>query len=66
MAFFSFYIYFQLDDTPLIQAASIGHTDVVKILIEYGAEVDALDKVSLDTNSIGGDFSTFIRMVDQL
>ena len=32
--------------TPLCWAASGGHTDVVKILIEKGADVNAKDKVS--------------------
>ena len=33
-------------DTALILAASEGHTDIVKILVEHGADMDIRNKVS--------------------
>ena len=39
-------MFLQDHQTPLDQAASGGHTDIVKILIEKGADVNAKDKVS--------------------
>jgi ankyrin repeat domain-containing protein 17 len=29
------------DCTPLMEAASAGHTDIVRLLIEHGAQVNA-------------------------
>ena len=29
------------DCTPLMEAASAGHVDIVKLLIDYGADVNA-------------------------
>ena len=39
-------MYLQDDDSPLHRAAYGGHTDIVKILIEKGADVNAKNKVS--------------------
>ncbi|MGI9167532.1 MAG: ankyrin repeat domain-containing protein [Pyrinomonadaceae bacterium] len=33
--------------TPLIRAAFLGHVEVVKVLLDHGAEVDAKDKLGL-------------------
>lgn len=35
--------------TPLIQAACYGNIDLVKLLISYGADVDAKDKMELNS-----------------
>ena len=39
-------MFLQGHQTPLHCAAVGGHTDIVKILIEKGADVNAKDKVS--------------------
>ena len=39
-------MFLQDHNTPLHRAAAGGHTDIVKILIEKGADVNAKDKVS--------------------
>ena len=39
-------MFLQDHQTPLHWAASEGHTDIVKIMIEKGADVNAKDKVS--------------------
>ena len=39
-------MFLQDHQTPLHWAAMRGHTDVVKLLIEKGADVNAKDKVS--------------------
>ena len=39
---------FQFDETPLGVASYYGHTSVVAYLLESGAHVNAIDKVSRD------------------
>ena len=39
-------MFLQYHRTPLYWAAMCDHTDVVKVLIEKGADVNAKDKVS--------------------
>ena len=39
-------MFLQDHQTPLHRATMRGHTDIVKILIEKGADVNAKDKVS--------------------
>ena len=36
----------QNGDTALIQAADEGHTDIVQLLLEHGADVNLVDRVS--------------------
>ena len=36
----------QHGNTALIMAASKGHTDIVKILVEHGADIHIINKVS--------------------
>ena len=37
---------FQAEDTPLHFAASQGHSQIITLLIDAGAEIDARDSVS--------------------
>ena len=39
-------VFLQYHQTPLHHSAMWGHTDIMKILIEKGADVNAKDKVS--------------------
>ena len=38
--FFIVFLFYNLKDTPLSEAARNGHTDIVKLLIENGADVN--------------------------
>ena len=38
--FFIGFLFYILKDTPLIEAARNGHTDIVRLLIENGADVN--------------------------
>ena len=35
-----FFLFYILKDTPLFEAARNGHTDIVRLLIENGADVN--------------------------
>ena len=39
-AFFIGFLFYILKDTPLTKAARNGHTDIVRLLIENGADVN--------------------------
>ena len=39
-------MFLQYDDTPLHDAARWGNTDIVKMLLKEGADVNAKNKVS--------------------
>jgi ankyrin repeat protein len=41
----------QEKDRPLHDAANIGHTEIVKMLLRAGAEIDAINQVSLRHHS---------------
>lgn len=44
------YLWFQSGETPLTFAAMNGHRNVVDILLQYGATVDKIDRVSVVDN----------------
>ena len=39
------FLFYILKDTPLIEAARNGHTDIVRLLIENGADVNKGERV---------------------
>ena len=39
------FLFYILKDTPLIEAARNGHTDIVRLLIENGADVNKEEMV---------------------
>lgn len=47
------------DCTPLMEAASAGHVDIVKLLLEYEADVNAQSSAGKQTRSTP--LSTFIK-----
>ena len=58
-------------NTPLIDAAEGGHIDVVKLLAQWGADLDAVNKVSLPpvlhfANILIHIFAIYNRMVELL
>ena len=43
--FFIVFLFYNLKDTPLCEAAGNGHTDIVRLLIENGADVNEGERV---------------------
>ena len=39
-------MFLQVDDTPLHDAAARGHTDIVKMLLREGADINVKNEVS--------------------
>ena len=39
------FLFYILKDTPLVKAARNGHTDIVRLLIENGADVNKGERV---------------------
>ena len=59
------FLFYILKDTPLIEAARNGHTDIVRLLIENGADVNKGEEVRLTFTRLYGQ-KTAWRFLDIL